>query len=67
MGEQSRDFSNYEEEYDEKIRQEIEVRKMRRKQIQKHRVKITRCNMLIVCEIVTLVILIIALIVMSVR
>lgn len=65
MSEQStRDFSNYEEEYDEKIKQEIEVRRMRRKQLQKHREKITRCNLLIVCEIATLVVLIIALIIM---
>ena len=57
-----RDISNYKEEYDEKIRQEIEIRKHRREQLQKHRVKITRCNLLIACELVTLVVLIIALI-----
>ena len=57
-----RDISNYKEEYDEKIRQELEIRKLRRIQLQKHRIKITRCNMLIACELVTLAVLIIALI-----
>ncbi len=67
MGEtRIRDFSNYEEEYDAKIRQELEVRRMRRQLLQKHRVKITRCNILIVCEIITLIILITALILLSI-
>ncbi len=61
------DFSNYDEDYDAKLQQEIEVRRMRRKQIAKHRVKITRCNYLILGEIITLVVLILALVIISTR
>ena len=54
-------FSNFEDDYDRHIQQEIEVRRMRRKQIAKHRVKITRCNILIAGEVATLLVLFIAL------
>ncbi len=67
MGETKlRDFSKYEEEYDARIQQEIEVRRMRRKMLQKHRVKIARCNLLIICEVIVLIVLIAAFIALSV-
>ncbi|MGN0164967.1 MAG: hypothetical protein ACI39R_02190 [Lachnospiraceae bacterium] len=52
----------FDRDYDEKKSKELKERKKRREELARHRRVIAKCNLLLICEGVTLLVLIIALI-----